>query len=130
MKYLFFLFALVAFSCTKPDTTQVLSPEQFAQQIQETADAIVLDVRTEAELSSGVIDNSINIVYDAAFADKLSELPSKPIFVYCASGKRSAKAAKILRDKGYAPVYELEGGFNNWTDKNMPIENTSGSSEE
>lgn len=130
MKHVFILAALLAFSCQSNTPTQVLSAEQFAQQIKETPNAIVVDVRTEAELSNGIIENSINIVYDPEFANKLSDLPSQPIFIYCASGKRSAKAAQILRDKGYSPVYELEGGFNNWTEKNMPIESVPASSEE
>ena len=119
MKKLIPLLLLIIISCqTKQDF--VLSPGDFANKMKETPDAIVLDVRRVEELQAGVIDKSINIVYDPAFETKLSNLPQKPIFIYCASGIRSAKAAKILREKGYSPVYELQGGFNQWLESNMP----------
>ena len=36
------------------------------------------------------------------------------IIVYCASGMRSAEAAKILIQEGYTNVYNLDGGLINW----------------
>lgn len=109
---------LFAASCsTQSDYT--LSPAEFSAKISQTPDAIVLDVRTEAELASGVIQNAMNIVYDQDFASRLANLPNKPIFIYCASGKRSAKAAQILRNNGYTTVYELENGLNNWIETGM-----------
>ena len=119
MKKFLPLLILTIISCqTKQDF--VLAPVDFANKIKETPDAIVLDVRRVDELPAGVIEHSINIVYDPSFDTKLADLPKKPIFIYCASGIRSAKAAKILREKGYGPVYELQGGFNQWLDSNMP----------
>lgn len=37
---------------------------------------------------------------------------SKPLYLYCFSGARSAKAANFLREKGFQ-VYELDGGLKN-----------------
>lgn len=110
---------LLVSSCSNKSAT-TLSPTDFSTKINETVGAIVLDVRTEAELASGVIQNAINIVYDQDFESRLASLPNKPIFIYCASGKRSARAAQILRDKGYSPVYELENGLNHWIEAGLP----------
>ena len=80
-----------------------------------------MDVRTEEEVAAGSITGEMNIVYDDAFATKLSNLEQKPIFVYCGSGIRSAKAAKILREKGFNPVYEMDGGLKAWKAAGSPI---------
>jgi len=70
---------------------------------------IIIDVRSEAEFYSGHIESSLNI--------PLGDLPSKldylkdkdqAIITCCASGIRSAGAAKLLSDKGYTNV--VNGG--------------------
>jgi rhodanese-related sulfurtransferase len=42
--------------------------------------------------------------------------------VYCGSGIRSAKAAAILKEKGYDQVYELDGGIKAWKEAGLPVE--------
>ena len=120
MKRLFVFLLFVA--CTGRTTETSLTPEEFNLKYKSTADAILLDVRTEAEVSKGAIANSQNIVYDDSFADKLKDLPvNAPIFVYCAAGKRSAKAAEILKEKGFKEVYQLKGGLNAWKEAKLPM---------
>lgn len=48
---------------------------------------------------------------------------NQEIIVYCASGKRSHEAAKLLAEMGYTMVYDL-GGINTWPYevKNCPID--------
>ena len=120
MKKLFVLLLLMA--CTEKTTEMSLAPEEFNIKYKNTAGAILLDVRTEAEVSKGTIASSRNIVYDDSFAGKLSSLPADaPIFVYCAAGKRSAKAVEILKEKGFKEVYQLKGGLNAWKDAKLPM---------
>lgn len=59
--------------------------------------AIILDVRSDREYKSGAIDGSKHIPLDQ-LRDNVQELKklNKPIIVHCASGVRSAKAAKFL----------------------------------
>ena len=47
---------------------------------------------------------------------------SKPVLVYCASGGRSAKSAKIYKEAGFTKVYNLLGGFRAWSAKGLNIE--------
>ena len=70
---------------------------------------IIIDVRSKGEFYSGHIENSLNI--------PLGDLPSKmdslkdkdqPIITCCASGIRSAGAARIFLAKGYTNV--VNGG--------------------
>ncbi len=63
--------------------------------------AKIIDVRTTGEFKGGHYDDAINIPLDkvAASIKKISAYNS-PIVVYCASGMRSAAAARILKTNG------------------------------
>jgi phage shock protein E len=60
------------------------------------ADVLVIDVRTQGEWDSGHLENAQHIEWQNIL--KLSETASKDqeIYLYCRSGNRSGKAAKIL----------------------------------
>ena len=120
-KYLFAFIVLCA--CSGGTQTSVLSPTEFQEKLNSTPDAILIDVRTPEEIAVDRIENSRNIVYDDSFETKLADVEQKPVFVYCAAGKRSAKAAHILRDKGYN-VFELDGGLNAWKAAGLPVDNS------
>jgi phage shock protein E len=68
--------------------------------------AIILDVRSKGEYTSGNIKGSINISVDQ-LSNNLSKLKDKniPIITCCASGMRSASAKSILKANGYKEVY-------------------------
>ncbi|MBI3219330.1 MAG: rhodanese-like domain-containing protein [Bacteroidetes bacterium] len=119
MKKIFWI-AILAMACSKAPSEKVLSPAEFETNYKATANAILLDVRTEEEVANGKIMQAKSIVYDDAFATKLDSLAQQPLFVYCGSGIRSAKAAAILREKGYE-VFELEGGIKNWKAAGKPV---------
>jgi len=74
--------------------------------------AIIIDVRTAEEYNEGHIANSINIPVDNI--SEITYAKEDKIIVYCASGVRSATAAKALVDNGYTNVYNLDGGLINW----------------
>lgn len=59
--------------------------------------ALILDVRTQREWDAGHIDNSIHIPL-SDLNNRVGEVKklNKPIITCCASGVRSAKAAKFL----------------------------------
>ena len=89
--------------------------DEFATIIADTT-VVRLDVRTANEYAEGHIDGAINIdVLGADFESKaLQTLPKeKTIALYCRSGNRSKRAAKILADKGYQ-VVELSTGYMGW----------------
>lgn len=85
----------------------------------------VLDVRTPAEYADGHIAGAVNIdIYDKDFMHKAEAALDKtrPIAVYCRSGKRSADAAARLAKAGYQ-VTNLKGGILAWQAARLPIEN-------
>ncbi len=76
--------------------------------------ARLVDVRTPEEFAAGHVEGALNIPVDA-LAGRLGELPdpAAPLVLYCGSGRRSARAAALLAEKGYTAVYDL-GGMSNW----------------
>ena len=68
--------------------------------------AVLIDVRTPAEFSSGNAKGSTNIPLDkiSAKIDKIKQL-KKPVVLCCRSGMRSGQATSILKQAGIIEVY-------------------------
>jgi thioredoxin 1 len=103
-------------------SSETLPANQFATQIKTTKGAFVLDVRTDQEFSTGHIDEATNINWNGKQFDSLILKldKTKPVFVYCLSGGRSAKAAAHMRTLGFTKVSELKGGLMQWRTNNLP----------
>lgn len=94
----------------------IISAEKAKQTLDTDKSAVLLDVRTEREFTSGRIPGARLLPYDAITAESAKALiPEKTstVIVYCRSGRRSAIAAKALQKLGYRVVYDL-GGIQNW----------------
>ena len=73
------------------------------------AGAHIVDVRSPGEYGSGAYPGAVNIPLQALGA-RLGEIPrDRPVVVYCASGMRSASAARVLAHAGYADVVNAGG---------------------
>lgn len=74
------------------------------------AGAKIVDVRTYDEFIEEAYPNAINIPVDEVPA-RLNEFGQldTPIIVYCASGARSAYAARMLKSIGYKDVVNAGG---------------------
>ncbi len=53
----------------------------------------------------------------AEYVDSLSAHKDEPIVLYCRTGNRSGKAAKVLEDAGFSQVIIMEGGYPDWPDQ-------------
>lgn len=79
--------------------------------------AIIVDVRSKGEFSSGHIKGSMNIPLQN-LQDNLKKLSKdRPIITCCASGMRSASAKNMLLSMGYKEVYNGGG----WQSLNSKI---------
>jgi len=66
--------------------------------------AIVVDVRSPEEYSSGHIEGSINIPLQELAAKATQLNKEKTILLCCASGTRSGMATTLLKGKGFSNV--------------------------
>ncbi len=73
----------------------------------------LVDVRTPDEYMSGAIEGAKNINYfSAEFLEGINKLDKeKPVVLYCRSGRRSAKAGENLIEAGFKEVYNVKGGY-------------------
>ncbi|MEI8259406.1 MAG: rhodanese-like domain-containing protein [Deltaproteobacteria bacterium] len=74
------------------------------------AGARVVDVRTREEFVDGHYQSAVNIPV-SELATRLTELGAKtdPVVLYCASGARSAAAARLLKTSGFVDVINAGG---------------------
>lgn len=94
-----------------------ITPAELAQRLKEPTPPIILDVRTRDEYSAGHIDTALNLPHDE-LERRLGEIPgnkTSEIVVYCRSGKRARIAEKILVEKGYTNVKDLDGHWQGWS---------------
>ncbi len=101
----------------------MLTPQQAKENIEKDKSIQLLDVRTADEFSTGHIDKAANsCVTTDEFVQKMANLnKDKPVYVYCKSGGRSAKASKILVDNGFSQVFEVTGGITAWQGDGLEI---------
>lgn len=72
--------------------------------------SIIVDVREEFELVTGVFENSINIPL-GQLRDRLDEIPkNKNVYVTCQVGQRGYVASRILRSNGINAI-NIDGGI-------------------
>jgi rhodanese-related sulfurtransferase len=69
------------------------------------------------------LEGATQIKYrESNFEAKVKELDrEKPVYVYCRSGNRSGRAARIMKGLGFKEVYNLEGGILAWQRKGKPV---------
>ena len=113
------ILTLTAFLSSAQKKTQMneLTPDAWAELQAQISESVILDVRTEEEFESGYIKGALNmdILAGGDFLASIDTLDkSKPYFVYCRSGARSAQACQLMSQKGFIAVYNLDGGVLNW----------------
>lgn len=74
----------------------------------------LIDVRTEGEVSRGVIDGAVHIPLHL-LPLRTDDIPQdKPVVIYCNSGARSAQACAFMAAKGFENMHNLSGGITAW----------------
>ncbi|MDT9717427.1 rhodanese-like domain-containing protein [Paenibacillus sp. ClWae2A] len=94
-----------------------LNTTDFQSEIGKGKDRVLLDVREPGEYQTGCIPGAVNVPL-SRLQQRLDEIPKdKEVLLYCRSGMRSKSAAKILHQKGYSRLAELQGGISAWKGK-------------
>ncbi len=112
------LAALLALSaCAAPDTATPAAGAPAAATpaaafLARPADALVVDVRTPAEYASGHVAGARNVdVNGGQFEAALDSVDrTRPVYLYCRTGRRSGAAAETLTRMGFRSVTNV-GGF-------------------
>ncbi len=83
----------------------------------------VVDVREADEQRAGVIPGALRLPRGLLEMQAEQRLPDRegPVVVYCASGVRSAFAARTLAELGYRDVRSADPGFTRWKELGYPV---------
>ena len=81
------------------------------EEMKNVPNALLVDVRNPAEYNGGHNPGSMNFAMSRILQEAEAEFPdkSRPLYVYCQSGARSARAGKLLDLMGYESVTDLGG---------------------
>ncbi|MES2525381.1 MAG: rhodanese-like domain-containing protein [Gemmatimonadota bacterium] len=93
--------------------------ETTAREVQEQLargeSLALVDIREQNEWNLGHAASAIYIgrgVLESQIESRVSR--ETPVVLYCASGNRSALAARVLEEMGYTNVSSMAGGFRDW----------------
>jgi rhodanese-related sulfurtransferase len=90
----------------------------------DTSNWLVIDVRSSEEYFQGHVPGAINIAH-SSIKEHFTQLESfrdKTIVLYCKSGYRAGKAAKVLSGMGFGDLRHLKGDMQAWSNAGLPIE--------
>jgi len=99
------------------------APEVTTAELAEAraAGAVVVDVRTQEEWDGGHVPGAIHMPMDM-LGERFEELPTdQRVYVICAVGGRSLRAAAALIGAGLDAV-SVAGGTKQWAEEGRPIE--------
>ncbi len=117
---LFLAASLTACKPAETGTVDEITVEQVKQKLADSADVVLLDVRTEGEFSGelGHLPDAVLIPIQE-LDDRIEELDKfrgKEIIVYCRSGNRSGIGTEMLIEHGFK-AYNMLGGMIEWNEK-------------
>ncbi|WP_027881183.1 rhodanese-like domain-containing protein [Meiothermus rufus] len=97
-----------------------ITPEE-ARKLQRQ-NVLFVDVREPEEFAQVRLEGA-QLIPLSEFAGRYQELPkNQPVVLYCRSGNRSAQAAAWLSAKGYAHLFNLDGGIMAWYQAGLPLD--------
>lgn len=108
-----FLFSFLMITCQQEEINSLSVAE--VDQLMQKFDSghVIIDVRTPEEFKEGSLAGAHNVdVKSDSFKEKIGTFERKHNYiVYCRSGKRSAKAYKIMKELGFTNLLNMEGGY-------------------
>lgn len=90
-------------------------PEISVSQIKEKSGYVLIDVRELEEWERGHIEGAVLWPLSKLTAGQFPSVQKESeIILHCQKGVRSMKAARIMREQGFADVTSLSGGYEAW----------------
>lgn len=104
----------------------MLSITNLKQRLDEGEDILLLDVRTPEDYDGeqGHIAGSTLVPLEQLEQriDEISDYNEKTVVTICRTDRKSAKAAQILAEKGFADVHVARMGMTDWINNRYPVE--------
>lgn len=92
------------------------------KEVLENGEIHLVDVREQMEFAGGRVSGA-NLIPLGELEERHEELDhSKPIYVMCRTGRRSAEAQSKLRALGFTNVVNVVGGIEAWKKEQLPVE--------
>ena len=102
------------------ETIPAMSTRELKRKMDAREAFELIDVREPFEFEIARINGS-KLIPLAEIAERADDLQrEEPIVVHCHSGGRSAEAVRLLKQRGFTNVYNLEGGIDAWSDEIDP----------
>lgn len=126
MKIIFATIAAVILSCNATEqegkVNKRITATEYKEEHANKKEAILVDVRTPAEFKEGHLPKAKNSDFlSGQFQEEMQHWDkSKTYYLYCASGNRSGKAAKLMEEAGFKHIYNI-GGFNDLKEAGLPV---------
>ncbi|MDX6631908.1 MAG: sulfur-carrier protein adenylyltransferase/sulfurtransferase, partial [Gaiellales bacterium] len=103
-----------------------VDPGDVNEQLQSTngnGSLAIIDVRESEEVQRGLIPGAKHVPRGHLESRIEGAVPdrSQHVVLYCASGNRSALAAKTLAELGYENVESMTGGYTLWKDRGYKV---------
>lgn len=98
---------------------------EFRQRIDAKKNLLVLDVRTAEDFvgEQGHVEEAVNIPVEdlQQRLDEIGNYLEQPVAIVCRTDKKSAKAALLLTEAGFADVHIVRGGMTKWIEAGLPV---------
>jgi molybdopterin/thiamine biosynthesis adenylyltransferase/rhodanese-related sulfurtransferase len=107
--------------------SQCIGPRDLAQWLADDgwhAELVVIDVRELHEVRRARLAGAIHIPLGQLAESVIARVPdlATRVVVYCESGMRSERAARLLLSLGYSRVGSLESGIAGWKKLGLPLD--------
>lgn len=94
---------------------KLISIDELRSKLAEKSrDFYLIDVRDSQEFDKEHITGSINIPWEIVMEQTKGIKPDREIILYCNTGVRANKAAKLLADAGFNNIFIYKGGMEEW----------------
>lgn len=96
-----------------------IAPQQLWKQLRAPNPPLVIDVREPREWRKGHLPQARHIPLAQILMDTHDLPPDRALVLVCRAGRRSLRAARTLRARGFTELAIVQGGMQRWEDEHL-----------